>query len=144
MNQHLWLWLWFGIGAIAYVVKRAYYMITGPNRAANSAAQYVRVAGVPVGFRLLVDSAIYWLCFSPDILQAGLQYIGWGKTAEVVAVVTTYAPCALFFGLFVDAIMDFVIPVVIGKLPFLKDWWPQMPGPLQVQAPPDPPRQGER
>lgn len=130
MHHHLWLWLWFLIGAHAYIAKRAFYMIKGPNPAASTIKQYIHIAGVPIGFRLLVDSGIYWACFSPEVLQAAFKYFGWETAAAVVAVVTRFAVCALFFGLAVDPLMDWAIPTLVGKIPFLKDWWPQMPGPI--------------
>ncbi len=129
-HHHLWLWLWFGVGALAYIVKRAFYMITGPNPVANNAEQYIRVAGIPIAYRLLVDSGFYWACFSPLLLQNMLRFFGWQAGANVIGVVTDYGVCALMFGLTVDSGMDWAIPTVIGKLPFLKDWWPQMPGPM--------------
>jgi len=130
VHHHLWLWLWFIIGALAYITKRAFYMITGPNPVANNVEQYVRVAGVPIAFRLLVDSGIYWACFTPQVLQDGLAYFSLQTAAGVVAVVTQFAVVALFFGLAIDPLVDWIFPTVIGKIPFLKDWWPQMPGPV--------------
>lgn len=137
-----WLWLWFGIGAMAYVTKRAFYLITGPNPVANSVGQFVHRAGVPVGFRLLVDSGIYWALFTPQAVESLLQWFGWQESATVLADVTQYAVFALFFGLGIDPLVDWGIGTVVSKIPFLKDWWPQMPGPLPQQAPPDPDHKG--
>lgn len=135
-HHHLWLWLWFFVGALAYIVKRAFYLIVGPNPVAHSISSFIRVAGVPLLFRLLVDSGIYWVCFSPEVLQTGLEFLGWRMAAGVVAVITQYAPVALFFGMAIDPMVDWAIPTVIGRIPFLKDFWPQMPGPLEPPCPP--------
>lgn len=136
MNKHLlWLWLWFFIGALSYMVKRAFYLITGPNPVANDVPQFIKIAGVPLGFRFIVDSAIYWTCFTPQVLQAALKYLGWDMAFSVVQVVTQFAVFALFFGLGIDPMMDWAIPTIIGKLPFFKDWWPQMPPPLHPTPP---------
>ena len=133
MNTYLlWLWLWFFIGALMYIIKRAFYLITGPNPVANSVGQFIRVAGVPLLFRLLVDSGLYWACFTPQVLSAGFQYMGWTYAANVVSIVTQFAVFALFFGLGIDPMVDWMIGTVVGKLPFLKDWWPQMPAPLSA------------
>lgn len=130
LGHELFLWIWFGVGAMAYVVKRAFYLITGPNPVANSIGQFIKVAGVPIGFRLLVDSGIFWLIFTPQAAVALLKYFGWDVSASVLADVTNYAVFALFFGLGVDPLVDWAIPTLVGKLPGFKDWWPQMPGPL--------------
>ncbi|SRR5258708_3913163 len=130
VHHHLWLWLWFLVGAFAYINKRAFYMITGPNPVANNVKQYISVAGIPIAFRLLVDSGIYWACFAPEVLQSGLTFFNLQKAAGVVAIVTQFAVVALFFGLAIDPLVDWAFPTVIGKIPFLKDWWPQMPGPV--------------
>lgn len=131
MNVHLlWLWFWFLFGAHAYIGKRAFYLIKGPNPVANNFREFVKVAGVPIAFRLLVDSAVYWALFTPEIAQSALTYLGWNMAAGVIGVVTQYGVFALFFGLGVDPMVDWAIGTVISKIPFLKDWWPQMPPPL--------------
>jgi len=132
IHHHLWLWLWFLVGALAYVVKRAFYLITGPNPVANNVPQFIKVAGIPIAFRLLVDSGIYWMLFAPEVTQAALKWFGWESAAGVLAVVTQYAVVALFFGLGIDPLTDWAIPTVVGRLPFLKDFWPQMPPPLKT------------
>jgi len=136
MSKHLlWLWLWFGFGMLTYMVKRAFYLITGPNPVANSVGQFFKVAGVPLFFRTVVDSALYWACFTPTIVQAGLKFMGWETAAWVVSVLTQFAVAALFFGLTVDVLADWGIGAVFTKIPILKDWWPQMPGPLVLPSP---------
>jgi hypothetical protein len=131
MNWHIvWLWFWFLVGATVYVAKRGYYMVKGPNPVANNLGQYLCVAFVPILFRLLVDSALYWLCFTPELLAAGLRYINCTECAGVVSVITQFAPCALLFGMSVDPMVDWGIGTVLNRIPFLAGWWPQMPGPV--------------
>lgn len=132
MSWHLtWLWFWFLTGSAVYMVKRAYYLIEGENPVANNLDEFIKVAWVPLGFRFIVDSAVFWTFFSPLIIQAALAYFGWEKAAWVVSVVTQFAVCAFWFGLGVDPIVDWGIGTVVVKVPFLKDWWPQMPPPLK-------------
>lgn len=135
MSKHLvWLWLWFGIGMATYMLKRAYYLVTGPNPVANTYRQFIKVAWIPLTVRTVVDSGIYWACFTPTLLAAGLNYLGWSSMAGVVGVVTQYAVCALFFGLAVDTIADFAI----SKVPFVNGLLPQMPPPLPPPQPAKP------
>lgn len=132
MIRHLeWLWLWFAIGMATYMLKRAYYLVTGPNPVANSYRDFVRVAWIPLLVRTVVDSGIYWATFTPVVLKSALDYLGWSSLAGVVAVVTQFAVCALFFGLSVDSIVDFAVT----KIPGIKDWLPQMPAPLPKPLP---------
>lgn len=132
INWHLVeLWIWFLIGASVYVVKRGYYLIKGPNPVANNLNEFIQVAWLPLGFRFIVDSAVFWTLFSPAIIQAGLSYFGWDKAAWVVSVVTQFAVCAFWFGLGVDLLVDWGIGTVISKIPLLKDFWPQMPDPIK-------------
>lgn len=138
-HHHLWLWLWFGVGVVVYMVKRAFYLITGPNPVAVGVGSFLKVAGVPLLFRMVVDSGLYWACFAPELLQSGFRYMGWESAAGVVAVVTQFAVAALFFGLGIDPLVDWVIPTVVGRIPFLKDFWPQMPGPMKPPCDPAPP-----
>jgi len=140
-HHHLWLWMWFFFGALTYMVKRAFYLIVGPNPVAHNIGSFLKVAGVPLVFRFIVDSGIYWICFAPEVLQSALKWFGWESAATAIAVMTQYAPVALFFGLAVDPMVDWAIPTVIGRIPFFKDFWPQMPGPIipRVPPPPDPP-----
>jgi hypothetical protein len=131
MNWHLaWLWFWFTFGSLVYMTKRAYYLIKGPNPVANNVGQFVEVAWVPLGFRFIADSALYWLCFTPQLLAAFLSYIHCDDCASVVSVITQYGVCALLFGMAVDPMVDWGIGTVLSKVPFLGDFWPQMPPPL--------------
>ena len=136
--HQVFLWFWFIFGALVYMVKRAYYLIKGPNPVATGVEDFVKVAGIPLGFRLVVDSGIYWACFAPEVLQSALAFFGWQAAAGTIAVVTKFSVFALFFGLGIDPLVDWVIGTVVGKLPFLKDFWPQMPPALPQQAPVDP------
>ena len=123
------------------MMKRAFYLIKGPNPVANSWKQFVEVAWLPLLFRFVVDSAIYWAMFTPQIAQAGLEYLGFEKFAGIVAVITKFAVCSLGFGLIVDSLVDWGIGTVLSKIPFLSGFWPQMPSPLpkaQVVNPPTP------
>lgn len=127
MKHLMWLWFWFLFGSLTYMAKRAFYLIKGPSPVATDLRGFLHVAGVPLAFRLIVESGIYWACFTPQVLQSGLAYFGWSMAASVLADVTRFGVFALFFGLGLDPIVDWVIGTVVGKLPFLKEWWPQMP-----------------
>lgn len=131
MQHHLyWLWFWFFVGAVTYWVKRGFYLITGPNPVAENVEQFIKVAGVPLGFRFVVDSGVYWAFFSPEIVQNGFGFLGWTHASWVISIVTQFGVCALFFGLFVDSLVDLGIGTLFPKIPLLKDWWPQMPSAL--------------
>lgn len=137
MSGHLlWLWFWYVLGAALYAYKRAFYSIRPPNPVAHGWSDYVNRAGVPLLFRFAVESTIYWMCFSPQLLTSGLNYLSWSKSAGTVALVTSLAPCAFMFGLLADFASDWFIGTVISKITFLslKDWWPQMPSPLPQPA----------
>jgi hypothetical protein len=139
LSQLAWLWFWFLFGSMIYMLKRGFYLIKGPNPVANSFEQFLEAAWLPLLFRLVVDSMIYWAMFTPQIAQAALQYLGFQKFSGIVAVITKFAVCSLGFGLIVDSLVDWGIGTVLSKIPFLKDWWPQMPAPLpkaQVANPP--------
>lgn len=131
MNHHLlWLWLWFQIGVLAYMGQRAFYMITGPRRVATSLGQFVARAGVPLLYRWLGDSLLYWLCFTPQILASLLRWLNCEDCAYVISIVTQFAPCACVFGLTVDVVVDFGISTIVHRIPILGGLWPQMPSPL--------------
>lgn len=128
-NNIFWMWLWFLCGAMVYIGKRAFYMITGPSPVATGVISYIKVAGIPIAFRLFAESIFYWMLFNPAIAQSALSYFGWEQAASGIAVITKYAPVSALLGLSIDSMADWAIPTIIGKIPFLKDWWPQMPGP---------------
>lgn len=132
--MHLfWLWLWYIVGSMLYMLKRAYYLVTGPNPIANDYTQFIKRCWVPLLVRFGVDSGIYWATFTPFALHAMLVTLGWTKFADDIAAVSSYGFFALFFGLGIDSIVDFSVT----KIPWLKDWWPQMPGPLPSPPPSD-------
>ena len=127
VSWHLvWLWLWFGIGASLYILKRAYYLVTGPNPIASTYKQFFQRCWIPLLVRTVIDSVVFWACFNPNLLTAGLQYLGAERFAGVVGLATQFAPVAFLFGHTVDSAMD----TAISKIPGFKDWLPQMPGPL--------------
>jgi hypothetical protein len=127
MNWHLiWLWFWFFAGSFVYWIKRAYFMINPPNPVAHSLGQFVERAWMPLLFRFAADSGIYWATFSPAVLSAALHAWGWDRFASSVDAVTQYGFFALFFGMGVDSAVD----IGVTKIPWIKDFWPQMPGPL--------------
>jgi hypothetical protein len=137
VNAHLiWLWFWYTLGALLYVYKRAFYSIRPPNPVATGWVDYARRSAAPLLFRFAVESTIYWMCFSPQLLAAGLHYLGWERFAGTVALITSLAPCAFAFGLLADFASDWFIGTVVSKITFLNlnSWWAQMPGPLPQVA----------
>lgn len=129
MSVHLlWLWFWFLFGISVYMLKRSYYLVTGPNPIANNYADFAKKCWIPLFVRAVVDSGIYWATFDPPVLAAFLTYMGWSKFHDVITVLTQYGFFALFFGLGVDSVVD----IAVTKIPFLNGWLPQMPPPLKV------------
>ncbi len=132
LNWHIaWLWMWFMVGALVYVLKRAYYLVHGPNPIANTYGQFFQRCWVPLLVRLVVDSGVYWATFTPSVLQGMLNWLGWTSWASAINSVSNVGFFALFFGLGVDSLIDFAVT----KLPWIKDWWPQMPPPLKPIVP---------
>lgn len=129
MDKHLlWLWFWFGVGMFVYMLKRAYYLVTGSNPVANTYTEFIKRCWIPLLVRAVVDSGIYWATFTPQMLQHMLASLGWTNFAAGIADVSSNGFFALFFGLGVDSIVDFAVT----KIPWIKDWWPQMPPPLVI------------
>lgn len=132
MLHHLWLWLCFTIGMALYMLKRAYYLVHGPNPIANSYHEYVQVCWIPLLFRFGIDAGIYWLTFYPDMfnwLLAKVPAIGsWQPHLD--SPLPQLGVVAFFFGVFVDAAVDFLVT----KVPWVKEWWPQMPGPMKPSS----------
>ena len=127
VSWHLvWLWLWFEIGVILYIAKRAYYLVTGPNPVASTYRQFMQRCWLPLLIRTIIDSVIFWVCFNHALASDALQYLGWQRFSWVVGLLTQFAPVAFFFGHTVDSLMD----LAVSKLPWLKNFLPQMPGPL--------------
>lgn len=134
MNSHLiWLWFWFFVGMGTYWLKRAYYLVTGPNPIANSYTQFVERCWVPLFVRAISDSVLFWACFTPTLLTQGLAYLGWSSFSGVVGLITQFAPVAFLAGTFFDSAADFII----SKVPILNNWLPQMPGPIPSVLPTD-------
>jgi len=130
MNKHqIWLWLWFSIGMALYMLKRAYYLVTGPNPVASTYVDFFRVAWIPLLVRTAVDAGIYWMTFYPDLLNGAIKLTGWDY--QLHSPMPQYAVVALFFGLGVDSAVDFLVT----KIPYLKDFLPQMPPPMPTPPP---------
>jgi len=126
VKHELWLWLWFFIGMMMYWLKRAYYLVTGPNPVANTYVQFWFRCWAPLLVRFFLDSLVFWMMFTPGVVAKGLAYMGWINYAWVVDAVTQYAVFASVFGHTVDSIMDFAV----SKVPLINGILPQMPGPL--------------
>lgn len=120
------LWLWFGVGALMYWLKRAYYLVTGPNPIANTYTQFWQRCWIPLLVRFFLDSLVFWALFTPGFADRALKYLGWESMAWVVIMVTQFSVFAAVFGHTVDSIMDFAV----SKVPWIKDQMPQMPAPL--------------
>lgn len=131
----MWLWLWFIIGELIYWLKRGYYLINGPNPIANNFNQFIDRCWPPLLVRGVVGAGVYWATFYPEIVSDTLNFFHWNL--QFHSPLPHYAVVALFFGLGVDNGLDFAL----SKIPYLKDWLPQMPAPLpksQVANPPAP------
>jgi hypothetical protein len=128
MKDELWLWGWFATGMMLYWLKRAYYLVTGPNPIANSYVQFVQRCWIPLLVRAFLDSLIFWALFTPGFADKALKYLGWENAAWMVMMVTQFAVFAAVFGHTVDSLMDFAV----SKIPFFRDQIPQMPAPLAV------------
>lgn len=129
----VWLWFWFLFGMVIYMLKRAYYLVTGPNPVANTYKEFIEKCWIPLLVRVVVDSGVYWLTFYPDILNDVIARFGF--SFQLHSPIPQFGVVALFAGLFVDSIIDFAVT----KIPYLKDVLPQMPPGLkelpQAQAP---------
>lgn len=136
MTMHtLWLWSWFLVGMATYWLKRAYYLVTGPNPIATTYRQFWQRCWIPLLVRGFIDSLAYWVLFTPGMADRALAYFGWSGYSWMVAMTTQVAPFAAIFGHAIDSVMDFVV----SKVPLINTFLPQMPGPLPQQAPPDKP-----
>ena len=113
------------------MLKRAYYLVTGPNPIAHNYFDFFKRCAVPLVIRFVIDSGIYWLCFTPGFADRALNFMGWTNWAIGADMVTQYGPFAMFFGMGIDNIIDFSV----SKISFLNGWLPQMPGPLPTQVP---------
>lgn len=128
MKHELWLWVWFTLGAGLYWLKRAYYLVTGPNPIANSYGQFLKKCWIPILVRWFLDSLVFWALFTPGFIDKALSKLGWTNASWATDMITQFAAFAGAFGYTVDSIMDFVL----NKVPFIKDVFPQVPPP---QAP---------
>jgi len=129
-NWHLvWLWAWFFIGMATYWLKRAYFFVTGPNPAATTYGQFLRLSWAPLLVRSFADSMVYWIFFIPGMADKALAYFGWTTYSWALGLVTQFAPFAAIFGHSIDSVVDFALL----RVPVVKDWLPQMPS---APAPP--------
>lgn len=125
IQHELWQWCWYFFGVATYILKRAYFLVKGPNPVANTYKEFFKVCWIPLLVRTVADSAIFWCGFYPDFANPILSKLGfsWQLHSPMSAIP---APGVLFIGLGIDSAVDFAVT----KIPWLKDWWPQMPPPL--------------
>jgi hypothetical protein len=126
IKHELWLWTWFTVGAFTYWLKRAYYLVTGPNPIANNYTQFMQRCWIPVLVRWFLDSMAFWAMFTPGFADKAITFMGWTNFAWILDMVTQFAVFAAVFGHTVDSVVDFAV----SKIPVVKDVLPQMPGPL--------------
>lgn len=139
MNWHqIAVWAAFFVGVALYILKRAYYLVKGPNPVANTYAEFFQKCWIPLLIRTAEDTVVFGIFFIPEALAAALQWLGWTNWASALRMITQYVIFAGAFGMAVDSVVDFLVT----KIPGLKDWQPQMPGPLpKVDPAPVPPPQ---
>lgn len=131
MKHLLWLWFWFFLGMGTYWLKRAFYLVTGPNPIANTYRQFLERCWIPLLVRAFLDSLVFWLLFTPGVVDKALTYLGWTDWSWAVTMITQFAPVAAVFGHTVDSVMDFLV----SKVPFINTVLPQMPGPIPAPVP---------
>ena len=119
-------WIWYFIGMAIYMLKRAYYLVTGPNPVANTYGEFFERCWIPLLVRFALDSGIYWLSFYPDMFNAVLQHFGY----QLHSPIPQYAVVAFFIGMGIDSLVDFAV----SKVPWIRDWLPQMPPPMKQVA----------
>jgi hypothetical protein len=137
MSWHLtYLWAWFFIGMFLFMLKRAYWgLLPGPSgQMGTSYSNYFARCWVPLLIRAFWDSLIFWACFTPQLLSAGLAFLGWGSMSGVVGVITKFAVCAAAFGYMADSILDTIAATIGKKIPFLNTILPPLPPPLPQPA----------
>lgn len=128
IGHELGLWLFFILGMSVYMLKRAYYLVKGPNPVANTYRQFIEVCWIPLLVRAVVDSCVFWFMFYPDILNPVISKLGlvWQLHSPMSDMPW---PVALLAGLAMDSVVDFAVT----KIPYVKDWLPQMPPALKDQ-----------
>lgn len=129
--HEVWLWLWFVIGMATYWLKRAYYLVTGPNPVANNYVQFIQRCWIPLLVRGFLEALVFWVLFTPGIADKLLAYFGWTSYGWAVQMITQVAPVAAVFGHTLDSVMD----MAVSKIPLVNTILPQMPGPLSKPAP---------
>lgn len=130
VTTHIWwLWLWFIVGMFTYMLKRAYYLVTGPSPVANNYTQFIERCWIPLFIRGVIDSGMFWLGFYPAMLNPLLSHVGISFHL-VSSVALMPAPICLFVGIGMDSAVDFAV----SKSPILKDILPQMPPPLPTHG----------
>jgi|SRR5215467_4801420 len=128
-----WLWLWFAVGMGFYMLKRAYYLVKGPNPVANTYGQFIKACWIPLAVRAAVDAGLFWASFYPDLMNPVLSRLGLSfQLHSPMSAIP--GPGAFFIGLGVDSAVDFLVT----KVPYVKDWLPQMPPPLKALPAPPP------
>lgn len=129
-HWHLvWVWFWFLFGMIIYMLKRAYYLVTGPNPVANNYRDFFARCWIPLLVRSVIDSAIFWLLFYPDLFNPIVAKVGF--SFQLHSPIPEFGVVGLLAGLSMDSVVDFAVT----KIPLLKDWLPQMPPPLKAAPP---------
>lgn len=127
MTLHLvWLWGWFLFGQSLYVLKRAYYLVTGPNKVATTYGEFFTSPKIwPVlVIRATAGGVVYWAFFYPEIISGFLDKLGFSY--QFHSPIPQYGFVAWCFGFTVDAILD----ILVTKIPYIKDLLPQIPPPL--------------
>ena len=127
MKHEIWLWTWFLIGMLTYWLKRAYYLVTGPNPVASTYGQFAQRCWIPLVVRGFLESLVFWVMFTPGIADKLLAAAGWTSYGWAVQMITQVAPVAAVFGHAMDSVMD----MAVSKIPFINTLLPQMPGPLK-------------
>lgn len=130
MTGQLWVFVFYLLGMITYMLKRAYYLIKGPNPVANTWLDFAQRCWVPLLVRAVIETVAFWALFNEQVTGRFLGWLGWTGYEWLVIMITGVPQAAFFFGLSVDAIADFLVT----KIPWIKDWLPQMPGPLVTNS----------
>ena len=132
-NHHeFWLWVSFSIGMLFYMMKRAYYLVTGPNPVATSYGEFIQRCWIPLAIRAAIDCGVFSLLDHPNIVNPVLSKFGIAFQLDS-PISTMPGGVAFFLGLGMDSIVDFLVT----KIPLVKDFLPQMPPALKDQKPSD-------